>query len=270
MKQYRELCEYILKNGVQKEDRTGTGTVSIFGYQLRFNLSEGFPLLTLKQTHWKSVVHELLWFLKGETNIKYLKENNVRIWDEWADENGELGPVYGKQWRNWEVKKATEIEPAVCIDQLGEVIKQIKINPDSRRLIVNAWNVGEISQMALPPCHSFFQFYVSSGKLSCQLYQRSCDVFLGLPFNIASYALLLHLVAHTTNLEVGELILSIGDAHIYLNHINQTKEMLSRNEFPLPSLELKKEVTDIDDFNLADISLLNYRYNPPIKAKVSV
>lgn len=264
MKQYRDLCQHILDFGTKKEDRTGTGTLSVFGYQMRFDLSQGFPLLSLKRTHWKSIVHELIWFISGNTNIKYLKDNGVSIWDEWADKDGNLGPVYGKQWRAWETKDGK------TIDQLADVIDQIKKNPDSRRLIVNAWNVGEIPGMALPPCHSFYQFYVTDGKLSCQLYQRSGDVFLGIPFNIASMSLLTHMVAHVCRLEVGEFIHTIGDAHLYLNHLEQTKEMLDRKEFELPKLELNPDIKSIDDFAFSDINLIGYVSHPAIKAPVAV
>jgi thymidylate synthase len=264
VKQYHELCQKILDTGTEKSDRTGTGTLSIFGYQMRFDLKDGFPLLTTKKTHWKSIAHELLWFIKGETNIKYLKDNGVSIWNEWADENGNLGPVYGSQWRSWVAADGR------VIDQLANVIRDIKQNPDSRRHIVVAYNPGEINKMALPPCHAFFQFYVTNGRLSCQLYQRSGDVFLGVPFNIASYALLTHLVAQATGLEVGEFIHTLGDAHLYLNHLEQTKEMLARKELPLSSLRLNPEIKDIDKFTFDDIKLEGYVYHPPIKAPISV
>ncbi len=264
MKQYHELLETILKQGVKKEDRTGTGTLSIFGYQMRFNLNDGFPLVTTKKIHFKSVVYELLWFLRGETNIKYLKENGVTIWDEWADENGELGPIYGKQWRKWDGYDGIQI------DQIKNVIEEIKKNPNSRRLIVSAWNVAQIEQMKLPPCHILFQFYVSDGKLSLQLYQRSADVFLGVPFNIASYSLLLMMVAQVTGLEAYEFIHTLGDAHLYLNHIEQAKLQLSRDFRPLPKVELNKQIKNIDGFKFEDIKLIGYDPHPHIKADVSV
>lgn len=264
MKQYLELCKHVLENGVTKEDRTGTGTISTFGYQMRFNLQEGFPLITTKKLHTKSIIHELLWFLKGETNIKYLQENGVRIWNEWADENGELGPVYGSQWRSWPAKDGS------TIDQITNVVNQIKNNPDSRRLIVSAWNVADVDHMALPPCHCFFQFYVAEGKLSCQLYQRSADVFLGVPFNIASYALLVHMVAQVTNLEVGEFIHTFGDVHIYTNHLEQVKEQLKREPRPLPVLKMNEKVSSIFDFTFEDFSIENYNPHPHIKGAVSV
>lgn len=264
MKAYHDLLQHVLNNGTVKSDRTGTGTISVFGYQMRFNLEEGFPLLTTKKLHTRSIFHELLWFLKGETNIKYLKDNNVTIWDEWADENGDLGPVYGKQWRSWESADGT------TIDQITNVINEIKKNPDSRRLLVVAFNPSDISKMALPPCHAFFQFYVADGKLSCQLYQRSADIFLGVPFNIASYALLVHMVAQVCNLKVGEFIHTLGDAHIYSNHIEQAKLQLSRDSFPLPQLKLNKNITNIFDFKYEDIEVINYTHHPAIKAKVSI
>ncbi|KKI88694.1 thymidylate synthase [Bacillus sp. SA1-12] len=264
MKQYLDLCKHVLENGVKKEDRTGTGTISTFGYQMRFNLQEGFPLMTTKKLHTKSIFHELLWFLKGDTNVKYLQENGVRIWNEWADENGELGPVYGHQWRSWPGKDGS------TIDQISNVVNQIKNNPDSRRLIVSAWNVADVDHMALPPCHCFFQFYVAEGKLSCQLYQRSADVFLGVPFNIASYALLVHMMAQATNLEAGEFVHTFGDVHIYLNHLDQIKEQLQREPRPLPTLKINKEVTSIFDFNFEDFSIENYDPHPHIKGAVSV
>ncbi|MCB9203190.1 MAG: thymidylate synthase [Flavobacteriales bacterium] len=264
MKQYLDLINHVLKHGVEKSDRTGTGTVSTFGYQMRFDLQEGFPLVTTKKVHLKSIIHELLWFLKGDTNISYLKENKVRIWDEWADEKGDLGPVYGKQWRSW---KGYDNQ---VIDQISEVINQIKTNPDSRRLIVSAWNVADIPGMALAPCHTFFQFYVSQGKLSLQLYQRSADVFLGVPFNIASYALLLQMVAQVTDLEVGEFVHTFGDAHIYTNHMEQVKLQLSRTPKKLPQMTLNTEVKNIFDFKYEDFELQNYESYPPIKGKVSV
>jgi thymidylate synthase len=274
-KQYFELCERILEHGVQKVDRTGTGTLSAFGHQMRFDLSKGFPLLTTKKLHWPSIAHELLWFLSGDTNTRYLTDNGVRIWDEWADHNGELGPIYGKQWRNWERNK-TVLEqfysgtPTQHVDQITEVIEQIHSNPHSRRLLVNAWNVGEIGHMALPPCHFAFQFYVANGKLSCQLYQRSADVFLGVPFNIASYSLLTHMIAHVTGLQVGEFVHTLGDAHIYSNHIAQVKTQLERDPYALPTLEIKRKVTDIDDFKFEDFEIKNYVAHPHIKGKVAV
>lgn len=263
-KQYVELCRHILDNGVQKQDRTRTGTISVFGYQMRFDLSEGFPLLTTKKLHVKSIIHELLWFLKGDTNIRYLNENGVTIWDEWADENGDLGPIYGKQWRSWPNGKGENI------DQIAQVVEQIKHNPDSRRLIVSAWNVANIDEMALPPCHCLFQFYVTDGKLSCQLYQRSADVFLGLPFNIASYSLLTHMIAHVTELEVGEFVHTLGDAHIYSNHIEQIKTQIEREPRKLPTLKIKRNVTDIDDFTFDDFEIIGYNPHPHIKGKVAV
>ena len=253
-----------MQHGTKKEDRTGTGTVSVFGYQMRFNLQDGFPLVTTKKVHTKSIIHELLWFLKGETNIKYLKDNGVSIWDEWADENGNLGPVYGYQWRSWPSANGEHI------DQITQLIEQIKKNPDSRRLLVNAWNVSEISKMKLPPCHILFQFYVADGKLSCQLYQRSADLFLGVPFNIASYALLTHMVAQVCNLEVGEFIHTLGDAHIYSNHFEQVNLQLTREPLPLPTLKLNSEVKNIFDFTYEDIAIENYQSHPAIKAAVAV
>ncbi len=264
MQQYLDLLKHILENGNQKSDRTGTGTKSVFGYQMRFDLQKGFPLVTTKKVHLKSIIHELLWFLKGETNIAYLKEHGVSIWNEWADENGELGPVYGKQWRSWADAKGNEI------DQITDVIQQIKKNPDSRRLIVSAWNVGDLPEMALMPCHTLFQFYVSEGRLSCQLYQRSADVFLGVPFNIASYALLTLMIAQVCNLEAGDFIHTFGDAHIYNNHIEQVNLQLSRQPFPLPSMKLNPEVKNIFDFKFEDFTLENYQSHPAIKGKVAV
>ena len=264
MKQYHDLMRHILDNGVKKTDRTGTGTKSIFGYQMRFNLEEGFPLVTTKKVHIKSIIHELLWFLKGETNIQYLKENNVSIWDEWADENGNLGPVYGKQWRSWGTPDGKEI------DQISEVIKQIKTSPDSRRILVSAWNVGELNEMALLPCHALFQFYVVDGKLSCQLYQRSADVFLGVPFNIASYALLTMMVAQVCGLTAHEFIWTGGDTHIYSNHFEQVNTQLSRELRPLPKMILNPGVTSIFDFTYEDFTLLDYNPHPAIKAPVAV
>lgn len=264
MKQYHDLLRHILENGVKKEDRTGTGTISVFGYQLRCNLEEGFPLLTTKKLHTKSIIHELLWFLKGETNTKYLKDNGVSIWDEWADENGNLGPVYGKQWRSWPTPDGKNI------DQITSLIDQIKKNPDSRRLLVNAWNVGEIPQMALPPCHILFQFYVANGKLSCQLYQRSADVFLGVPFNIASYALLTHMVAQVCGLGVGDFVHTFGDAHIYSNHMEQVELQLSREIRTLPTLQINPDIKDIFSFKFEDFNIENYDPWPAIKAPVAV
>lgn len=264
MKQFHDLLHHVLDHGTVKSDRTGTGTISVFGYQMRFNLQEGFPLLTTKKLHTRSIFHELLWFLKGETNIQYLKDNKVTIWDEWADENGDLGPVYGKQWRSWEAADGT------TIDQISNVIEQIKTNPDSRRLLVIAFNPGEISKMALPPCHAFFQFYVANGKLSCQLYQRSADIFLGVPFNIASYALLTHMIAQACDLEVGEFIHTLGDAHIYSNHLEQVKLLLSRTPRPLPKLKLNPAIKNVFDFKYEDITIEGYDPHPGIKAEVAV
>lgn len=264
MKQYHDLLQHILAHGVFKSDRTGTGTYSVFGYQMRFDLSQGFPLITTKKVHIKSVVHELLWFLKGDTNIQYLKENGVSIWDEWADEQGELGPVYGKQWRSWQCADGR------VVDQISNVIHQIKTKPDSRRLLVSAWNVGDVDSMALPPCHTLFQFYVANGKLSCQLYQRSADVFLGVPFNIASYALLTHMVAHVCDLGVGDFVHTFGDAHIYSNHLEQVKLQLSRQPRHLPTLALNPAIKNIFDYTYSDISILNYEPWPAIKAEVAV
>ena len=264
MKQYHELMQHVLQNGIQKHDRTGTGTISVFGYQMRFNLQDGFPLVTTKKLHLRSIIHELIWFLKGETNIKYLKDNGVSIWDDWADEKGNLGPVYGYQWRNWPTPNGGHI------DQIAQVIDMIKKNPDSRRLIVSAWNVADINNMKLPPCHAFFQFYVADGKLSCQLYQRSADIFLGVPFNIASYALLTMMVAQVCDLQVGEFIHTLGDAHIYSNHIDQAKLQLSRDLRPLPLMKINPEVKSIFDFKFEDFSLENYDPHPHIKAAVAV
>ncbi len=264
MQQYHDLMRHILAKGVRKEDRTGTGTISVFGYQMRFDLSEGFPLVTTKKVHLKSISHELLWFLKGETNVRYLKENGVSIWDEWADAAGELGPVYGKQWRSWAAPNGE------TIDQMGDVVRQIKRNPDSRRLIVSAWNVADVSKMALPPCHAFFQFYVAEGKLSCQLYQRSADVFLGVPFNIASYALLTLMVAQVCDLEPGEFIWTGGDTHLYLNHLEQVELQLSRELRPLPQMRINPAVKDIFGFAYDDFKLENYNPHPAIKAPVAV
>ena len=264
MQQYLNLLQHIIDNGAEKTDRTGTGTKSCFGYQMRFNLAEGFPMVTTKKLHLKSIIYELLWFLNGDTNIKYLNENGVRIWDEWADKNGDLGPVYGKQWRSWEAPNG------VVIDQITELIEQIKKTPDSRRLIVSAWNVGDLSKMALMPCHNMFQFYVADGKLSCQLYQRSADVFLGVPFNIASYALLTMMVASVCNLEYGDFVHSFGDVHLYNNHVEQANLQLSRKPFPLPTMKINKEVKDIFSFQFSDFTLENYEAHPSIKAPVAV
>jgi thymidylate synthase len=264
MQQYLSLLQHILDEGVHKSDRTGTGTISCFGYQMRFNLQEGFPLVTTKKLHLKSIIHELLWFLKGETNTAYLKENGVSIWDEWADERGELGPVYGKQWRSWTGADGN------TIDQVSEVIAQIKKNPDSRRLLVSAWNVAELPQMALMPCHVLFQFYVAEGKLSCQLYQRSADVFLGVPFNIASYALLTMMMAQVCGLQPGDFIHSFGDVHIYNNHLEQVQLQLSRQPFALPQMKLNPGVKNIFDFRYEDFTLEHYQHHPAIKAPVAV
>ena len=264
MKEYLTLLEHVKLNGQKKEDRTGTGTLSVFGYQMRFNLNDGFPLLTTKKVHLKSVIYELLWFLSGDTNIKYLKDNNVSIWDEWADENGNLGPVYGHQWRSWPTSEGKEI------DQISNLITQIKKNPDSRRLIVSAWNVGEINKMKLPPCHCFFQFYVADGRLSCQLYQRSADIFLGVPFNIASYALLTQMIAHVCDLKYGEFIHTLGDAHIYINHIDQVNEQLSRKPKKLPKIKINPSVKNIFNFKYENFSLEEYDPYPLIKAPVAV
>jgi thymidylate synthase len=264
MQQYLSLLQHILDNGTVKTDRTGTGTQSCFGYQMRFDLQKGFPLVTTKKVHLKSIVHELLWFLKGETNIAYLKEHGVKIWDEWADENGDLGPVYGKQWRSWEGKDGK------VIDQISDLIEQIKKNPDSRRLIVSAWNVGELSEMALMPCHNMFQFYVADGKLSCQLYQRSADVFLGVPFNIASYALLTMMIAQVCDLAPGDFVHTFGDVHIYSNHKEQVNLQLSRKPFVLPTMKLNPAVKNIFDFKFEDFMLENYECHPAIKAPVAV
>ena len=263
MKQYHDLLKHILENGTEKTDRTGTGTISVFGYQMRFNLNEGFPLVTTKKIHLKSVIHELLWFIKGETNIQYLKENGVKIWDEWASESGDLGPVYGKQWRSWDSKNGE-------IDQLKEVLKQLKNSPDSRRIIVSAWNVGELSEMALMPCHAFFQFYVADNKLSCQLYQRSADVFLGVPFNIASYALLTMMIAQECGLELGDFVWTGGDTHIYSNHLEQVNLQLSRTPKELPIMKLNPDVKTVFDFKFEDFTLENYDPYPLIKAPVAV
>ncbi|QUE87824.1 thymidylate synthase [Exiguobacterium alkaliphilum] len=264
MKQYHDLCAHILEHGVVKEDRTGTGTTSVFGYQMRFNLQDGFPLITTKKLHTRSIIHELLWFISGETNVKYLQDNGVRIWNEWADEDGNLGPVYGAQWRSFPKPDGTSV------DQLAQVIEQIKTNPDSRRLIVSAWNPGQLEDMALPPCHLLFQFYVADGKLSCQLYQRSADTFLGVPFNIASYALLTHMVAHVTGLEVGDFVHTLGDAHIYHNHLEQVNLQLTREPRPLPQLKIVRDVTSIEDFRFEDFEIVDYDPHPHIKGAVSV
>ncbi|AQS54635.1 MAG: thymidylate synthase [Novibacillus thermophilus] len=264
MRQYLDLCRRILTEGTKKEDRTGTGTISLFGHQMRFDLSEGFPLLTTKKLHTKSIVYELLWFLKGDTNVRYLQENGVRIWNEWADENGDLGPVYGKQWRSFQGANGK------TVDQIQWVVDEIKRNPNSRRLVVSAWNPAELDEMALPPCHCLFQFYVSEGKLSCQLYQRSGDTFLGVPFNIASYALLTHMIAHVTGLKPGWFIHTLGDAHLYLNHLEQVNEQLQREPYPLPTLKLNPDVRSIFDFTYEDIEIVNYRAHPHIKGRVSV
>ena len=261
MKQYLDLLQHVMDNGIDKSDRTGTGTRSVFGYQMRFNLAEGFPLVTTKKVHLKSIIHELLWFIRGDTNIKYLQDNGVKIWDEWADENGDLGPVYGSQWRSWGDKG---------IDQLAEVIDQIKTNPDSRRLIVSAWNVSDLNEMKLPPCHLLYNFYVVNKKLSCQLYQRSGDCLLGIPFNIASYALLTMMIAQVCNLELGEFVHTIGDAHIYSNHMEQVALQLTRNPYPLPDMILNPEVKCIDDFRYEDFTLEHYQSHPAIKASVAV
>ena len=264
MQQYLQLVQHIIDHGTEKTDRTGTGTKSCFGYQMRFNLADGFPLVTTKKLHLKSIIHELLWFLKGDTNIQYLKEHGVRIWDEWADENGDLGPVYGKQWRSWEAPNGD------VIDQITELIQQIKKTPDSRRLIVSAWNVGDLSKMALMPCHNMFQFYVADGKLSCQLYQRSADVFLGVPFNIASYALLTMMIAQVCDLEYGDFVHSFGDVHLYNNHMEQANLQLSRTPFPLPTMKINPAVKDIFAFQFEDFTLENYECHPGIKAPVAV
>ncbi len=264
MQQYLDLLQHILDKGQQKSDRTGTGTISVFGYQMRFNLEDGFPMVTTKKLHLKSIIYELLWFIKGDTNVKYLQENGVRIWDEWARADGSLGPVYGKQWRQWENKEGE------VFDQLMDVIHQIKTNPDSRRMIVSAWNVGELKEMALMPCHALFQFYVADGKLSCQLYQRSADVFLGVPFNISSYALLTMMIAQVCDLKPGEFVHSFGDVHIYSNHMDQVKEQLSRKPFPPPQMKINPERKNISDFIFEDFTLENYQSHPHIKAEVAI
>lgn len=264
METYHQLMQTILEKGARKDDRTGTGTLSLFGYQMRFDLSQGFPLVTTKKLHLRSIIHELLWFLKGETNVKYLKDNGVSIWNEWADADGELGPVYGKQWRAWQCPDGSEI------DQISKVIQQIKTDPDSRRMLVVAFNPADIDRMALPPCHAFFQFYVANGKISCQLYQRSADVFLGVPFNIASYSLLVHMVAQVTGLQPGDFIHSIGDAHLYFNHIEQAKLQLSREHRPMPQLKLNPNVKNIFEFKFEDIEIQGYDPHPGIKATVAI
>jgi thymidylate synthase len=264
MRQYLDLLQHLLETGSERPDRTGTGTLSQFGYQMRFNLEEGFPVITTKKVHLKSIIHELLWFLKGDTNVKYLQDNGVKIWNEWAGEDGELGPVYGHQWRSWSAPDGREI------DQISKLIEQIKTNPSSRRLIVSAWNVGDLDKMKLPPCHLLFQFYVNDGKLSCQLYQRSADVFLGVPFNIASYALLTMMVAQVTGLNPGDFVHTFGDAHIYNNHLEQVRLQLSREPYPLPRMKINPEVKNIFDFKFSDFELVNYQAHPHIKGDVSV
>ena len=264
MRPYLDFMRYVRDHGLRKDDRTGTGTLSVFGYQMRFDLGAGFPLLTTKRVHTRSIVHELLWFLAGDTNVRYLRENGVTIWDEWADEHGDLGPIYGSQWRSWPAPDGRRI------DQLSEVVAQIVKNPDSRRLIVSAWNVGEIPRMKLPPCHAFFQFYVADGKLSCQLYQRSADIFLGVPFNIASYALLTHLVAQQTGLGVGDFVWTGGDCHLYLNHLEQVDTQLSREPYPLPKLVIKRRPASLYDYHFDDLEFVDYEYHPAIKAPVAV
>jgi len=264
MQQYLDLLDHVLNNGTHKDDRTGTGTLSVFGYQMRFNLTEGFPLLTTKKIHLRSIIHELLWFLKGETNVSYLHQNKVSIWDEWADENGNLGPIYGHQWRSWDTPNGGSI------DQISQVLDTIRCNPDSRRMLVSAWNVGEIDKMALPPCHILFQFFVADGKLSCQLYQRSADIFLGVPFNIASYALLTQMMAQVTGLQPGDFVHTFGDAHLYLNHLDQTRLQLSREPGPLPTMLINPEVKDIFGFRYEDFVLEGYEPHPHIKAPVAV
>jgi len=264
MRAYLDLLQHLLDRGTRKDDRTGTGTLSVFGWQMRFDLREGFPLVTTKKLHTRSIVHELLWFLRGDTNIAYLRENKVSIWDEWADENGNLGPVYGKQWRDWETADGRHV------DQIRWVLEEIRRNPDSRRLIVSAWNVGDLPRMALQPCHTMFQFYVAKGRLSCQLYQRSGDVFLGVPFNIASYALLTHMVAQVCDLEVGDFVHTLGDAHLYLNHVEQARTQLARTPLPLPRLQLNPAVRSLFDFRYEDIAIKGYQAHPAIKAPVAV
>ena len=264
MQTYLDLLRRILDEGVERGDRTGTGTLSVFGHQMRFDLSQGFPAVTTKKLHWPSIIHELLWFLSGDTNVAYLQENKVRIWNEWADENGDLGPVYGKQWRKWEAKDGR------IIDQISEAVELIKTNPSSRRILVSAWNVGELDEMALMPCHAFFQFYVADGKLSCQLYQRSADVFLGVPFNIASYALLTHMMAQACNLGVGDFIHTIGDAHLYLNHLEQAREQITREPLKLPTLNLDPDIVNIDDFKAEHVEIIGYEHHPHIAAPISI
>ncbi|TAJ95254.1 MAG: thymidylate synthase [Gammaproteobacteria bacterium] len=264
MKEYLELLRHVRTRGIRKGDRTGTGTLSVFGYQMRFDLAEGFPVVTTKKLHLKSIIHELLWFLRGDSNIKYLRDHGVSIWDEWADANGDLGPVYGAQWRAWRTADGR------VVDQIGEVIERIRRDPDSRRLIVSAWNVGEIDKMALAPCHALFQFYVAGGRLSCQMYQRSADIFLGVPFNIASYALLTLMTAQVTGLEAGEFIITLGDAHLYLNHLEQADLQLSRDPYPLPAMGLNRSIRSIDDFRYADFTLTGYRAHPAIPAPIAV
>ncbi len=264
MKQYLDLMRHVKENGIKKEDRTGTGTLSVFGHQMRFNLSDGFPVVTTKKLHLRSIIHELLWFLKGDTNIKYLKDNKVSIWDEWADENGDLGPVYGYQWRSWPTADGRKI------DQIRQLLEQIKTNPDSRRLLVSAWNVAFIEEMALPPCHTLFQFYVADGKLSCQLYQRSADIFLGVPFNIASYALLTMMIAQVCGLEAGDFVHTFGDAHLYLNHLEQAETQLARETLPLPTMEINPDINNLFDFCFDDFNLVNYQSHPGIKAPIAV
>ncbi len=264
MRQYLDLMRHVIQTGTTKADRTGIGTISVFGYQMRFDLANGFPLLTTKKMHLRSIIHELLWFLRGETNVRYLQENGVTIWDEWADADGELGPIYGHQWRSWDTADGT------TIDQIADVVEQIRARPDSRRLIVSAWNAGEIDKMALPPCHCLFQFYVADGRLSCQLYQRSADIFLGVPFNIASYALLTQMMAQVTGLQPGEFIHTLGDAHLYLNHMEQARLQLSREPYPLPTMQLNPAVRSIFDFVYDDFQLLDYRSHPRIAAPIAV
>ena len=264
MKQYHDLMRHVREHGHRKDDRTGTGTLSVFGWQSRYDLSQGFPLVTTKKLHLRSIIHELLWFIRGETNVQYLRDNKVTIWDEWADANGDLGPVYGAQWRSWPARDGS------TIDQLSDVITRIRKSPDSRRLIVTAWNPADVDRMALPPCHCLFQFYVADGKLSCQLYQRSADIFLGVPFNIASYALLTHMVAHVTGLKPGEFIHTLGDAHLYLNHLEQADEQLQRELLPLPRLVMKRDVKDIMDFRFEDFEIVGYQSHPHIAAPVAV
>ena len=264
MRQYLDLMQHVLDHGSEKTDRTGTGTLSVFGYQMRFDLAQGFPLVTTKKLHLHSIIHELLWFLQGDTNIRYLRENKVRIWDEWADENGDLGPVYGAQWRSWRAADGR------LVDQIQQLVDDIKTNPDSRRLIVSAWNVGELANMALPPCHAFFQFYVAGGRLSCQLYQRSADIFLGVPFNIASYALLLMMIARVTDPEPGDFVHTLGDAHLYSNHLTQARLQLKREPYPLPQMLLNPDVRELQEFRFEDFELTNYQCHDHIKAAVAV